>query len=424
MRALLLLTAIAACGDPPPMVLKFAITSGDVQSCSSSTGTKATSCDQVTMLCESYASVRIFAPSDPSAPFVSACQQLAVGAVASNQKTLCSIAGVDLPAPAMPVSAQTLEIDLAVYPKDSLHTGPMGNIICPSQPMFGADGFPVLAQEPCTDPDPSNCDPQPAVGGRAFYHPGDTETIISLGCTNLSALEDRSCAGQSSLAVSATVNDFDTSVSVSPATADGLLVAVGEPTFSASVMGYQLQSSQTHPLDREAQGPVPSWQGNFDLTLANSACLEVFEDNAQSTAALTCTSDVSRNSLDLPGIRLSSTTLNKILHALMLSTFPDQGLVVGIALDYQGNPKPGVTIVPSDTMATVKYLSTDLSTVLTGAAGNATGAGGVWVSQDATYGTSFATSDISALTQPGFGGLVHQKVDIVVIQYKPPGTGG
>lgn len=421
MRALLALLVLAACGDPPPMVLKFRVTDGDVQSCTSSTGTKASTCEDVTMLCESYASIRIFAPSDPSAPFISACKPLAEG---STTKTLCSIAQVPLPAPAMPVSAQTLEIDMAVYAKNSLHTDAMGNILCPSEPMFGADGFPVLAQQPCTDPDPSTCDPQPAIGGRAFYHPGDTETIISLGCTNLSALEDRSCAGQSSLAVSATVNDFDTSVSVSPATADGLLVSIGEPTFSASVMGYQLQSSQTHPLDRAAQGPVPSWQGNFDLMLNNSACLEVFEDNAQSTAALTCTSDVSRTSLDLPGIRLSSATLNKILQALGLATFPDQGLVVGIALDYQGNPKPGVTIVASDTGATVKYLSKDLSTVLTGAAGNATSMGGVWVSQDAAYGTSFTTSDISALTQPGFGGLVHQKVDIVVIQFKPPGTGG
>jgi hypothetical protein len=416
-RWLVALVLVAACGDPPPMVLKFRITDGDVQGCTSSTGTKATSCEDVTMLCDAYASIRIFAPSDPTAPFVSACQQLVAGPKAKN---VCSIAQVPLPAPEMPISAQTLEVDMAIYPKASLHTDSMGNIVCPSQPMFGADGFPVLAQDPCTDPDPTTCDPQPAIGGRAFYHPGDTQTVVSLGCTNLEALEDRSCAGQSSLSVSATVNDFDTSVSVSPATADGLLVSIGEPTFSASVMGYQLQSSQTHELDRAPESPVPSWQGDLDLQLMSSACLEVFEDNAQSTAALTCTNDIARNPLDLPGIRLSTTTLNKILAALSLTTFPDQGLVVGIVLDSSGIAKPGVTIVPSDPSATVKYLSVDLSTVVPGA----TSKSGVWVSQDAKYGTSFGTSDISALTQPGFGGLVHQKVDIVVIQFKPPGTGG
>lgn len=419
-RWLVAVVLVAACGDPPPMVLKFRITDGDVQSCTSSTGTKAISCEDVTMLCDAYASVRIFAPGDPSAPFVSACQPLAEG---STKKDVCALAQVSIPQPAMPVSAQTLEIDMAIYAKDSLHTDPMGNIECPAQPAFGADGFPVLAQQPCTDPDPSTCDPQPAIGGRAFYHPGDTETVVSLGCTNLEALEDRSCAGQSSLAVSATVNDFDTAVSVSPVTADGLLVSIGEPAFSASLMGYQLQSSQIHQLDR-TQASVPSWQGNLDLQLTSSACLEVFEDNAQSTAALTCTNDIAHDPLDLPGIRLSSATLNKILAALGLTTFPDQGLVVGIALDYQGVAKRDVTIVPSDMTATVKYLSADLSGVLTGATGTSTSTSGVWVSQDAPYGTTFGTSDIAALTRPGFGGLVHQKVDIVVIQLKPPGTGG
>ena len=37
---------------------------------------------------------------------------------------------------------------------------------------------------------------------------------------------------------------------------------------------------------------------------------------------------------------------------------------------------------------------------------------------------AFTTTDIAVLTQPGFGGLVHQKVDLVVLQFKPPGNGG
>lgn len=411
---------VAACGDPPPMVLKFRITDGDVQSCTSSTGTKALSCEDVTMLCDAYASIRIFAPGDPTAPFVSACQPLAEGA---TKKDVCSLAQVSLPQPATPIGAQTLEIDMAIYPKASLRTNADGNLECPAQPEFGADGFPVLAQQPCTDPDPTTCDPQPAIGGRAFYHPGDTETLVSLGCTNLEALEDRSCAGQSSLAVSATVDDFDTGVSVSPATADGLLVTAGEPTFSSALMGYQLQSSQTSVLERASQGPVPSWQGNFDLQLTSSACLEVIEDGAQTTPALTCTNNIAGNPLDLPGVRISTAangTLDRVLHAIGLSTFPDRGLVVGIALDYLGGPKSDVTIVPSDPSATIKYLSDDLTTVIPGA----TGKSGVWVSQDATYGTAFTTTGIAVLAHPGFGGLVHQKVDIVVIQFKPPGTGG
>jgi len=418
MKALLVMLLLAACGDPPPMVLKFRVTDGDVQACTSSTGTKASTCEDVTMLCDSYASIRIFAPSDPTAPFVSACKPLAEGA---TTKTLCSIAQVPLPAPAMPVSAQTLEIDMAVYAKDSLHTDPMGNLICPSEPAFGADGFPVLSQEPCTDPDMTTCDAQPAIGGRAFYHPGDTETVISLGCTNLAALEDRMCAGQSLLTVSATVNDFDTSVSVSPTTADGLTVSIGEPTSNGSV--FTLSPSQAHALDRLGAGPVPAWSGNFDLELHNAACLDVLEDGAQSTPVLTCTNNVSSNHLDLLGVRLSTATLNQILAAVR-TQFPavdlGPGLVVGRVLDYLGTPKPNVTIVASDTAAHILYLSDDATSLVPGA----TSRSGIWVSTDAKFGTTFTTTDIAVLTQPGFGGLVQQKVDVVVLQFKPPGTGG
>ena len=94
MKSVLVLIALAACGDPPPMVLKFRVTDGDVQACTSSTGTKATSCEDVTMLCESYASIRIFSSGDPSAPYSSACKPLAEG---SFKKDLCSIAQVSLP---------------------------------------------------------------------------------------------------------------------------------------------------------------------------------------------------------------------------------------------------------------------------------------------------------------------------------------
>ncbi len=412
----LLLLALAACGDPPPMSLKFTITQGDTQACVGSTGTKAMTCSDVTMLCDAYLSIRIFSPGDPTAPFVSVCKPLAEG---TTKKTLCSIAQVDLPLPANPVKAQTLEVDMAVYPKDKLATNAQGDYECPAA-KFGADNFPIAATEPCTDPDPSVCPPDPAVGGRAFYHPGDTETLVTLGCTNLAALEDRSCAGQSSLAVTASVNDFDTAVSVSPATADSLLVSVGEPTFAGSLSEYQLLPSQTHLLSRATIGPVPSWQGDVDLMLMNAACIEVLEDGAATTPALTCTNNIMANPLDLPGIRLSPSTLAQVLAAIGTPSFPDQGLVVGIALDYLGNPISGVTIIPSSSMTTVKYLNASRTGLVSGA----TSTSGVWVSQDAPFGTVFTPSGPGFAANPGFGGLVHQKVDVVVIQFKPPGTTG
>jgi hypothetical protein len=417
MRLATLLLVLVACSDPPPFTLKFSITGGDVQACTSSTGTKATTCSEVTMLCNAVVSIRIFSPSDPSAPYISECKPLITS---PTKRDLCAIAGVDLIPPASPVKAQTLEVDMTVYAQDKLATDDMGNYICPADVAFGADGFPVAATTPCDDPDPAICPPQPAVGGRAFYHTGDTETVVSLGCTNLEQLEDRSCAGQSSLVVTASVNDFDTALSVSPATADALLVSIGEPTSNSVLMEYQLQSSQLHALDRASEGPVPSWQGDFDVKLMNAACLDVLEDGTATTAALTCTNNIAANPLDLPGIRLSSATLDQILKALGMAQLPDSGLVVGIVLDYLGRPQAGVPIVPAPAGSHISYLSSDRKSF----GGTMTTDSGIWVSQDAKFPTTFTPGGIMAIEQPGFGGLVYQKVDVVVIQFKPPGTGG
>jgi hypothetical protein len=408
-HGLALLVVIAACGDPPPLSLKFDVTGGDVQACTTATGTRAERCSDVTMLCDAYASIRIFAPSDPTAPFVSACQPLLT-------KNLCAIGGVDLPAPAMPVKEQTLEVDIAVYPKAAI-TGSDGSIDCPHDVTFGADGFPA----PCADPEDPTCI-LPAVGGRAFYHPGDAETVISLGCTDLAPLRDPTCVGQTTLAVTSSVNDFDTGVSVSPATADSLLVSIGEPTFDSGSMEYALKSADTRALGRTMVTPVPEWGGPVDLQLASSACIEVFEDGAQTTAALTCTNAIGATPLDLPGVRLAKPTLDRILGALRLTQFPLDGMVVGLTLDYLGNPLPNVTIVPiapNNTPAHIQYLSADVSTV----GGTSTTSSGIWVSTDAPYGTSFQPFGMT-MANDGFGGLVAGKVNIVIIQFKPPATGG
>lgn len=416
MRALAALLLVAACGNSPPFTLEFKVTSGDVQACTTSAGTKAVSCSDVTMLCDAYVSIRIFAPSDPTAPFIYDCQQLV------GKKDLCSIAAVNLTAPAMPVNEQTLEVDMAVYPKQSLHTGSDGNLECPHELAFGADGFPA-PQEPCTDPDPANCEPAPAIGGRAFYHPGDSHTVVSLGCTDLAKLEDPVCAGMSKLAVTASVNDFDTGVSVSSATADNLLVSIGEPTPDATAMGYSLKSTDTRALTL-MQNTVPSWSANVDLQLQSSACIEVFEDGAQTTAALTCTNQISATALDLPGVRLAKPTLDGILTALN-KTFPLQGMVVGLALDYLGNPLPGVTITPIVPMlappAHIQYMAADGMSFPAGQ--TSTSSKGIWVSTDAAYGTSFIPQGMT-MANDGFGGLVAGKVDIVIIQLAPPNTGG
>jgi hypothetical protein len=408
----------AACGDPPPLTVKFQVTDGDVQSCTNSAGGKATTCADVTMLCDAVVSIRIFAPSDPSAPFISVCQPL-LGS--GKNKNVCQIAGVNLTPPAMPTKLQDLEVDMVVYPRAGLSTTPAGDPICPADVAFGGDGF-LAPPEPCLDPDPANCPAIPAIGGRAFYHPGDDETVVTLGCADLAALEDTTCVGETKLHINASVTDFDTAVSVSPATADSLLVSIGEPTFDSSANGYVLKSTNTFALGRTVQGPVPAWGADVAFVPTASACVEVFEDGAQTTAAVACTNNITSQPLDLPGIRLSKATLDSLLPALPppnTNKFPLQGMVIGKALTYLGAPAQGVQITPSSPTAHILYLSDDGTTFT---ASGITGTSGIWISLDATYPTVFHA--VGQTPAPdGFGGLIAGKADIVIIQLKPPGTG-
>src|SRR5258708_38369109 len=74
-----------------------------------------------------------------------------------------------------------------------------------------------------------SCPPTPAIGGITYYHPGDLETILDLGCTDLGQLNNATGSGHVSLPVSASVDDFDTEVTVQPSLADRLTASVGEP---------------------------------------------------------------------------------------------------------------------------------------------------------------------------------------------------
>lgn len=399
MKWALAILALAACGDPPPLQLKYALATKD-QVCTASNGQPAHSCSDVAMLCKSVLSVRIISPSDPSTPFVSQCVPVI------GRPDLCSIAGIDLPPPTGKIPAQTLEVQVAVYVDSDLDHDDAGNPICPTDLQFTPEGLP--AEGP----------PSPAIGGRAFYHPGDTETVVALGCTDEPAIQDPTCVNQNAVAVTADVEDFDSEVSVPPALADQLNVLVGEPqavTIGATT-AYELSPTQTRPLDRKIQGPTPGWGASVDLKLVATVCLEVLEDVPQATPAVTCKRlpSLGVQQLKLTGVRLAKATLDEILTALHLTLFPAQGLVVGIVLDQLGNPVANVQVTvddPSNPMASVLALSENRQQVLAGA----TTSNGIFLSTNAGYGAMFSVGTRGS----AFGGLVAGKVTTVVLQLSP-----
>jgi hypothetical protein len=364
----------------------------------------AASCSDISMVCAGVVSIRIFDRNDPPAPYVSVCEDL------NGKQDLCSIAGVSLPPPAHPIQAQKLEVQMVIDPSSALTRDPFTHKPqCPTDVRFTDTGFPQPV-DACTDPE-LRCPIVPAVGGRAFYTPGDTETVVDLGCSDIHQLTDpATCGGQNRHEIKASVDDYDTEVPVSPSLADLLAVSVGEPI--AVGPGYVLNGAR--PLDRTVVQPIPAWGANVDLKLVDMACLEVHEEVAQSTTSLRCKPFVpGQTPIDITGIRLARSTLADILVAIGQPQFPDKGLVVGIVLDYLGNPAPNFIVTASDPSAHIDYLSANRRNLILGG----TSTSGAWVSVDAPFKTRFSTqSGTPPQIATGFGGLVANKVTIVVLQ--------
>lgn len=395
---------LVAC-DTPPLTLRIRLTDGDAQQCiSSENGNATTDCSKINMICDGVLSLRIVPPNQPEVPYVYMCTDLV------GQPDLCSIAGPSLEQAMVPVPEQVLEIQLAVFERTSLEKDADGNYICP-RVEFAANNLPETA-DTCFESDPSLCPARPAVGGRAYYYPGDEKTVVELGCTDLSLLNGPACVGTNLIDVTATVNDFDTWVPVSATAAQRLTVSIGEPRADLSNL-YTLTGTQ--PLAGPSSNVPPSWSSALDFSPESYYCVEVFEDIPQATRALVCraiTGKESTEGIKMTGALLSKDTLDDVLTALGKPSFPITGLVVGVVLDEFNRPMSGVKVSavcgPSET-CTVQYLSAD-RTALTS---DTTSANGIWISQDAPFGTLFQRS---GTVQPTFGGLVQGKVTIVVLQ--------
>lgn len=413
MKRALLVIGVVACSNPP-LSLRFDLTDGKSQTCVSDTGNETTECSKISMPCEAVLSVRIVPPNDPTVPFISTCKVI-------TQKTLCGIAGIDLPVPTVPIPEQVLEVQMAVFPKSAVTVvPPNGDLICPIV-VYGADGLPVANLPPC-NPEETQCPVVPAVGGRAYYYPGDEKTVVHLGCTYLEQLQTRACTGENTVTVSASVTDFDTGFSVSGAAAQRLDVAVGEPHPVGDV--FALNPNDAKRLELISNLTPPSWGADIKFNplteLRNAKCVDVRDVSAGSTATLTCSpvEGPIGDHLDITGVTLSRTTLNQVLGALGKTTFPIEGLVVGIVVDQVNAPVGGVRVVP--TTGNVVYLSADRTQLVPGQ----TSTSGIFISQDALFGTQFELQGSPSEATIGYGGLVEDKVTIVVIRLKPPTTGG
>ncbi|HSK03266.1 MAG TPA: hypothetical protein VK932_18570 [Kofleriaceae bacterium] len=399
------IAGLAAC-DGDTLRIALQISAGPVQACPSSAVPAAPACGDVPMLCDAVLDVRIVRPSSPDEAYLSSCTLIP----RDRKRDLCSIEHINLPAGQLP--KETLEVQVMIWPREAVKEADpsTGELDCreiygrPVSVGFGVHGFPEEAV------------PSPALGGRAFYHPGDDLTVVTLGCSDLAAVNRPSCAGQ--IEIRAGVTELDAPLqSVTPVVAAELLVSVGEPRYVANRDHHEW--SPLKALDLEAGAPPgpadPRWGEAVEvLAIEDSLCVQVIGGQGANTATVRCGRiDPVERKLELTGTWLPRPRLAQILAGLGLTEPPAQGMTIGVLLDEKGALAAGYQIRTSPD-SLVQYL-TPTSQVVPG--GTATTSAGLFVSMDAPYGADFRASQGEQLPSAlGIGGRVHGKVTIVVLQ--------
>ena len=421
MKALALI-ALVGCGVPA-LQLDFHIDNASDQSCHTD------NCEDISISCGAIESIRIFDPAHPSAPYLSQCQVIPQ----TKTKSLCSIVQNKLDQ-SFELPVQTLAVEVVVYPASAIPKDADGNLICPTE----AEGleFDLVTGMPkgtiaMKDPiNPAMTLPafHPSIGGRAFWHPGDDDVLVTLGCNDVAQLS--SCQMNQEVNTKVHVLDFDNNISVSKPAGEEIVVGIGEPTNvpGGTDVQFELKPGNTTQLDR-SDDAIPLWTADLTQVFDDPYCVEVIDQGqVQITPTLTCFPTIGATSITADAYRMSNDKLMKILvgfYGPTLANVPADGLTIGVV--YRDNtPAAGKVVhaeTPNQMPATLHYLDADY--VDRGA--TATSAVGIFIAEtkdNVPFGTTFSTtSDTSMKTVTAIGGNVQHKITLVVLPYTTPGKG-
>lgn len=402
--AVVVAAALAACGDDT-LRIALAISGGPAQACTSTAPPSPPSCSDVPLQCDSVLSLRVVRPRAPEQTFVPLCEPIPRNASGD----LCALEQIDLPARDLP--KETLEVQVMIWPREAVKEDPAtGALDCGEingqQVLvgFNLDGF------------PEEVTPAPALGGRAFYHPGDAQTVVTLGCSDLLSVNRPACAGQ--IELRAGVTELDDPLSpVTLVRSEDLLVMVGEPHYDASRGEHMWQSIKALDLQSPTPGRSPEWFGAVDaLDTRGTLCVRVTDGRSNSTVRCGRIDPAARV-LDLTGTWLSGSRLSQILAGLNGASggeVPPEGLTIGILIDERGQPAAGYQIATSPSTASgVTYLDAQGQEVL---GATATTASGLFGSLEAPYDADFRALRDGRERAVGIGGRVHGAVTVTVLQ--------
>jgi hypothetical protein len=385
---------VCACSTPTPQIV-LGLAGPPTQACPAN-------CEDIPLPCDAVMSIRIVDPgSDPgdmNARRFTECVPVLPG----PGSTICSLNSVTLDSSKIPV--RDLAVQIAVFPGSAVRVGPKGELVCPDVAYSSATGFPIEQAS------------APALGRQAFYHPGDTTVEVKLGCTDLSAAQaGESCNDPAAGAATATVLDFDSQVPVPVGqgqVANDLFVWAGSPrSFEGS---YVLRPADLVRMNLDGNGTA-HWTAEVAQTFDRYACVQVLENRSQSTVLLHC-APAADAAGELTGYSIRRETLDPILKAAALvlggpGGLPDHGLTIGLVVDAASGVGVKNIAVRIIGPGHITYLSAG------GAFGqDATFDNGVFVSDDAPFGTMFSAPG----ARTAIGGLVEGRATIVVLPMGAP----
>jgi hypothetical protein len=384
------------------LTLELELTEGPTQTC------PGAACSAVTHVCDVVLDVRVSRPSDRRAPFISYCDEV----TPNRKRDLCALAAVELPT-RDDLPRETLEVQVLLWPRGSVKRDPdTGRYDCsqingePTAIEFDLNGF------------PRETAPAPALGGHAYFRPGDARTVVTLGCSNLASLRAPVCATEDVLDASAIVSAFSGVItpSVVPQVATRLDVAVGEPKYVESEGVFSLAGEKT-ALDRDGSALPPQWRRVIRGAAVRAiTCIEVEDQEPGARIpVLQCSRTTPGSSpLTLPGLWISRNRLEAIGRSVT-TPLPGLGITLGIVVDQDGRPVQGATVAASGA-ADVKFLNATGDAVLETA--TSTTSSGLFIESAATFGTEL-TASRPGKTATGVGGRVAGAITAVVLRLGP-----
>lgn len=413
MRTLVFI-ALVGCGVPA-LQLDYRIDNTSEQSCHTD------NCEDISISCGAVESIRIFDPMQPSAPFLSQCQVIPQ----TKTKSLCSIVQIGLDQAAL-IPEQTLAVQVVVYPADKIPIVD-GKLVCPTEKEgldFDSSGRPMgmISMQDPNDPTVT-LSFAPALGGLAYWHPGDSDVTVTLACNDLASIGSV-CNKDPDVNTTVHVFDFDNNIQVSKLTSENLLVGIGEPTHTSGGTDFQydLSAAATTQLDRHDE-TIPFWTGDVSQLFSMFYCVEVIDSTqAQITPELTCFDATGATTINANGFRITNDRLKLILEGRYGkgATVPTDGITIGVV--YRDSIGVQDKVVHSDHASTIHYLDADY--VDRGA--TKTSSLGIFVvdkDDNVPFGTHFTTTDATGKTVSAVGGNVHQKITLVVLQYPSTPSG-